>query len=125
MSCLQTISDYAFRSIGYGKRVLPTTDITLCDQFVLIGSGMIWNIYFAVIALSLGFLFATALALAKASKNRCSIASVLLSRPKAASSFHRAINLFLFVVDVLQRKFWHLAMKMPRSKKKGPSILYP
>jgi polar amino acid transport system permease protein len=39
----------------------------LCEHFVLIGSGMIWNIYFAVMALSLGFFLATALALGKAS----------------------------------------------------------
>ena len=70
MSCLQTINDYALRSIGYGERLLPKTDITLCDQFVLIGSGMIWNVYFAALALGLGFGFATLLALAKASSNR-------------------------------------------------------
>jgi polar amino acid transport system permease protein len=65
MSCLQTISDYAFRSIGYGPRLLPKTDITLCEQVTLIGSGMLWNIYFGVLALVFGFVFATALAVAK------------------------------------------------------------
>ncbi len=70
MSCLQTISDYALRSIGIGKRLLPVEDITLCEQFVLIGSGMIWNVYYAVLALFAGFFFATAIALAKASNNR-------------------------------------------------------
>lgn len=70
MSCMQTISDYAFRSIGYGVRSLPKTDITLCDQVVLIGSGMIWNVYFAVVALFLGFWFATALALARGSRRK-------------------------------------------------------
>lgn len=67
MSCLQTISDYAFRSIGLGARALPKTDITLCEQIVLIGSGMIWNIYFGMLAICLGFFFATAIALGKAS----------------------------------------------------------
>lgn len=69
MSCAQTFTDYALRSIGFGERLLPTSDITLCEQFVLIGSGLIWNIYFAVFALSMGFLFATLLALGKASNN--------------------------------------------------------
>ncbi len=65
MSCLQTLSDYGLRSIGYGERLLPKADITLCEQFVLIGSGMIWNIYFAFVALLLGFFFSTFLALGK------------------------------------------------------------
>ena len=65
MSCLQTIQDYAFRSIGYGERLLPKDDFTLCQQFTLIGSGMIWNIYFGVLALIAGFFLANALAVAK------------------------------------------------------------
>ena len=69
MSCLQTISDYGLRSIGYGERILPKTDFTLCEQFTLIGSGLIWNIYFGVFALLCGFVFANALALAKASRH--------------------------------------------------------
>ena len=64
-SCFQTLSDYGLRSLGYGERLLPKSDITLCEQFVLIGSGMIWNIYFAVFALLLGFFFARVLALGK------------------------------------------------------------
>ncbi len=64
-SCFETLSDYGLRSLGYGERLLPKADITLCEQFVLIGSGMIWNIYFAVLALLLGFFFATVLALGK------------------------------------------------------------
>ena len=36
---------------------------------VLIGSGMIWNLYFAALSVAAGFLFATLLALAKASAN--------------------------------------------------------
>ncbi len=67
MSCLQTIADYALRSIGIGERLLPRSDFTLCQQFTLIGSGMIWNIYFGVLALSTGFLLATAVAVAKGS----------------------------------------------------------
>jgi polar amino acid transport system permease protein len=65
MSCLQTLTDYGLRSIGQGVRGLPKSDITLCDQFVLIGSGMIWNVYFAIIALFFGFFAATAIAFAK------------------------------------------------------------
>lgn len=69
MSCAQTISDYALRSIGIGERLLPRSDFTLCQQFTLIGSGVIWNIYFAICALIVGFVFANALAMAKASSN--------------------------------------------------------
>ncbi len=69
MSCLQTIQDYGLRSVGYGERLLPKDDFTLCQQFTLIGSGMIWNIYFGVIALIFGFVFANALALAKGTQN--------------------------------------------------------
>lgn len=69
MTCMQTVYDYGLRSVGIGERLLPTTDFTLCQQFTLIGSGMIWNIYFGVIALTAGFLLANALALGKASSN--------------------------------------------------------
>jgi polar amino acid transport system permease protein len=65
MTCLETIQAYGLRSIGIGERLLPRSDFTLCDQFVLIGSGLIWNVYFAVVALLLGFFLATALAVAK------------------------------------------------------------
>ncbi|MDF1718946.1 MAG: amino acid ABC transporter permease [Antarcticimicrobium sp.] len=70
MSCWVTIQDYALRSIGIGERLLPREDFTLCQQFTLIGSGMIWNVYFALLALMAGFFLATALALGKASPNR-------------------------------------------------------
>ncbi len=69
MSCYDTLIDYGLRSIGIGERLLPKTDITLCDQFVLIGSGMIWNVYFAVFAMVLGFGIATLVAVGKASEN--------------------------------------------------------
>ena len=69
MSCLEIIGDYAFRSIGIGEKLLPTKDITLCHQFTLIGSGLIWNLYFGVLALMAGFVAANALAVAKASSN--------------------------------------------------------
>ncbi len=70
MSCYDTVFDYGLRSIGIGERLLPKVDITLCEQVVLIGSGMIWNVYFAVLATYSGFVFALILALGKASKRR-------------------------------------------------------
>ncbi|MGR3616319.1 MAG: ABC transporter permease [Paracoccaceae bacterium] len=70
MSCFQTIQDYGLRSIGYGERLLPKTDFTWCEHFTLIGSGMIWNIYFGAMALFFGFFFAVTLAVGKASQNR-------------------------------------------------------
>lgn len=68
MTCWETIGAYAFRSLGYGERLLPKTDFTLCQQFTLIGSGMFWNIYFGVLALLAGFFLATVVALGKTSK---------------------------------------------------------
>jgi len=67
MSCWETIADYALRSVGIGERLLPRSDFTLCQQVVLIGSGMIWNIYFGVVAFLSGFVLAVALAAGKAS----------------------------------------------------------
>ncbi len=69
MSCWDTIGQYAFRSLGYGEKLLPKTDFTLCQQFTLIGSGLIWNIYFGVLALVAGFFVANAVALAKSARN--------------------------------------------------------
>lgn len=69
MSCMDIIADFGLRSLGIGERVLPRTDITLCHQFTLIGSGLIWNLYFGILALSFGFMLATGLALAKASRS--------------------------------------------------------
>ncbi len=68
MSCWQTIQDYGLRSIGIGERLLPKDDYGLCTQFTLIGSGLIWNIYFGLLALVLGFFIANAVALAKSSR---------------------------------------------------------
>jgi len=69
MSCWETIADYAFRSIGIGERLLPRSDFTLCQQFTLIGSGLIWNVYFGILALTSGFFLATAVAMGKAARN--------------------------------------------------------
>ena len=69
MTCWETIGAYAFRSLGFGEKLLPRTDFTLCQQFTLIGSGLIWNLYFAVLALAFGFVLANLLALGKASRN--------------------------------------------------------
>ena len=69
MSCIQTIQAYGLRSLGIGERLLPKSDFTLCEQVVLIGSGMIWNVYFAAMALAIGFWFAMALAVGKIAAN--------------------------------------------------------
>ena len=69
MSCWETIADYGLRSLGMGERLLPRTDFTVCQQATLIGSGMLWNIYFGVLALCSGFVLATVVALGKASQN--------------------------------------------------------
>jgi len=69
MSCWQTIQDYALRSLGQGERLLPREGFTLCEHFTLIGSGLIWNVYFGALALGIGFFLANALALAKAAPN--------------------------------------------------------
>ncbi len=70
MSCIETIQDYALRSIGIGERLLPQSDFTLCEQFTLIGSGLLWNIYFGLLSLVVGFFLATAVALGKSADNR-------------------------------------------------------
>jgi polar amino acid transport system permease protein len=69
MTCWETIQAYGLRSIGIGEKLLPTTDFTLCQQFTLIGSGLIWNLYFGILAIALGFFLATAIALAKSARN--------------------------------------------------------
>ncbi|WP_417588549.1 ABC transporter permease [Pararhodobacter oceanensis] len=83
-TCWESFSGYALRALGrgYGERLLPRgTDISFCDQVALIGSGLIWNIYFAAVAIALGFFMATAVALARNS------ASPWLWRPAAAFIF--------------------------------------
>ena len=82
MSCLQTIADYGLRSLGYGERLLPKADFTLCQQFTLIGSGLIWNIYFGALALLFGFALANALALAKSTARTTATPSAI---PRIAS----------------------------------------
>ena len=67
MICGDALAAYGLRSLGYGERLLPRTEFTLCDHVVLIGSGLIWNVYFAILALGLGFVLATLLALARVS----------------------------------------------------------
>ncbi len=69
MTCAETILDYGLRSIGIGERLLPRTDFTLCQQVTLIGSGMIWNLYFGILSLAVGFFLANAVALGKASRS--------------------------------------------------------
>jgi polar amino acid transport system permease protein len=65
MTCWQTIQDYGLRALGLGEKLLPTTDFTLCQQATLIGSGLIWNIYFGTVSLVTGFLLAVLVALGK------------------------------------------------------------
>ncbi|GAB1478303.1 ABC transporter permease subunit [Paracoccaceae bacterium] len=69
MTCWETVQAYGLRSLGIGEKLLPRSDFTICQQFTLIGSGMIWNIYFGVLALAFGFFLANALAMAKASRS--------------------------------------------------------
>ncbi len=69
MTCWETVQAYGLRSLGIGENLLPKSDFTLCQQFTLIGSGMIWNLYFGLLALAFGFFFANALALAKSARN--------------------------------------------------------
>jgi polar amino acid transport system permease protein len=69
-TCRESFDGLILRSIGreFGDRLLPRgLDITLCDQVFLIASGLVWNLYFAILSLLAGFFLATALALAKAS----------------------------------------------------------
>jgi polar amino acid transport system permease protein len=72
-TCAESFEGLILRSIGrdFGDRLLPRgLEITFCDQVFLIASGLIWNLYFAILALVAGFFLATALALAKASPRR-------------------------------------------------------
>ncbi|MEZ5752983.1 MAG: ABC transporter permease subunit [Paracoccaceae bacterium] len=70
-TCAESFETLILRSMGreYGARLLPSgLDITVCDQVFLIASGLIWNVYFAALALVIGFFFANVLALAKGSR---------------------------------------------------------
>ena len=69
MTCWETFQAYALRSIGIGERLLPREGYDICQQFTLIGSGLIWNIYFGALALFAGFFIANAVALGKNSGN--------------------------------------------------------
>ena len=83
-SCAESIELYALRALGreYGAPLLPRgLDITLCDQIVLIGSGMIWNLYFAVATIAAGFFLATLLAVGRNSRR------ALFARPAGAFIF--------------------------------------
>ncbi|MCB1409927.1 MAG: ABC transporter permease subunit [Rhodobacteraceae bacterium] len=101
-TCAQSFETLILRSLGreFGARLLPSgLDITLCDQVFLIASGLIWNIYFAILALALGFFLATAVALGKASPR------AWLNRPARAFIFlFRGSPLFVqffFVYEAL------------------------
>ncbi len=83
-TCWESFEGYALRALGrdFGERLLPRgLDITLCDQVFLIGSGLIWTIYFAALAIIFGFFLATAVALARASH------TPWLNRPAGAFIF--------------------------------------
>jgi polar amino acid transport system permease protein len=69
VSCWETVQAYALRSVGVGERLLPQSDFTLCQQLTLIGSGLIWNAYFGVLALVAGFGAATLVALGRGSRH--------------------------------------------------------
>ena len=83
-TCAESFDGLILRSMGreFGDRLLPRgLEITFCDQLFLIGSGTLWNLYFAVLSLSAGFVFAVALAVAKSSPRRW------LQRPAGAFIF--------------------------------------
>ncbi len=83
-TCVESFEAYILRALGrdYGANLLPRgLDITLCDQIFLIASGLIWNVYFAGLAMLIGFGLAVAIAVARFSENR------LINRPAAAFIF--------------------------------------
>ncbi|MCB1405721.1 MAG: ABC transporter permease subunit [Rhodobacteraceae bacterium] len=83
-TCAESFDAYFLRALGreFGERLLPRgTDITFCDQVALIGSGLIWNIYFAALAVVIGFVLATGVALARHAS------SPWLSRPAGVFIF--------------------------------------
>ena len=69
-TCAESFNGLILRALGrdFGDRLLPRgLEINVCDQVFLIASGLVWNVYFAVLALFFGFFLATAVALGKAS----------------------------------------------------------
>ncbi len=83
-TCAESFDGYILRALGrdHGERLLPRgLDITFCDQIFLIASGLIWNVYFATLAIGFGFFLATGVALAKFSANPW------ISRPAGAFIF--------------------------------------
>ncbi|MFA5538639.1 MAG: ABC transporter permease subunit [Gemmobacter sp.] len=83
-TCWESLGEYGLRALGreFGAPLLPRgLEITFCDQVILIGSGMMWNVYFGVLAILGGFCFATLLAVARLSANP------LFSRPAAGFIF--------------------------------------
>jgi len=72
-SCTESLTEYGLRALGreFGATLLPKgLDITTCDQIVLIGSGLIWNLLLATAAVLVGFVLATLVALACNGHNR-------------------------------------------------------
>ncbi len=83
-TCAESFAGYFLRPLGrdYGERLLPRgLEITFCDQAFLIAGGLLWNIYFAGLAILFGFFLATGVALAKFSENPW------LNRPAAGFVF--------------------------------------
>ena len=64
-TCAESLTTYWAKPFGFGP-ALPRGDISICDQLVLIGSGIGMNLYFAVTAVFFGFFFALVLAVMKA-----------------------------------------------------------
>jgi polar amino acid transport system permease protein len=72
-TCAESFDAYILRALGraHGENLLPRgLDITTCDQVFLIASGIIWNVYFAALAILFGFGLAVAVAVAKDSRSR-------------------------------------------------------
>ncbi|WP_209425940.1 ABC transporter permease subunit [Pararhodobacter sp. SW119] len=83
-TCAESFAGYFLRPLGreHGENLLPRgLDITFCDQAFLIAGGLIWNLYFAGIAILVGFFLATGVALAKFSER------AWLNRPASAFVF--------------------------------------
>ena len=83
-TCAESFQGYILRALGrdYGERLLPRgLDITFCDQVALVASGLIWNVYFATLAIGIGFFLAVGVAVAKTSANPW------ISRPAAGFIF--------------------------------------